>query len=204
MNALPKLYLITDRKLFPTTKAFLDKIEELLQAGIKMLQIREKDLSTAALYDLSVELRKISKQYGALLLINDRVDIALACQADGVHLGGTSLPVSLVRKMLGPDKIIGVSAHNETEILKAAQTGATFVTFGPIFYTASKAGYGSPVGPEALTKACQKAPLPIYALGGIKPSNVSSLKASGVYGIAAISALLEAKNSAHTCSVFIL
>lgn len=198
---LPRAYLISDRKLFSTQEAFLKQVEALLAAGVRMLQVREKDLASNELYELSLKLRKLTHNYGCLLLINDRLDIALACQADGVHLGTMSMPTQMARQLLGQDKIIGVSTHHQSEIAEAARTGANFVTFGPVYYTESKAKYGAPVGIHALRQACANPPIPIYALGGIKAEHVKDLQATGIYGVAAISSLLKAQHPEETIKV---
>lgn len=189
MTSLPATYLISDRKLLPDGK-FLPVVEELLAAGLQMLQLREKDLSASELYPLAVQLRDLTRRYNCKLLINDRVDVALAVDADGVHLGGHSLPTAVVRKLLGPQKLIAVSTHSATEIIQAAAAGADFVTFGPVFHTPSKAAYGNPVGLPALRQACESSPVPIYALGGINHQNATETMACGASGIALISALL--------------
>ncbi len=201
-RTLPRLYLITDRTLFPTQAGFLKKIDVLLAAGIKMLQIREKDLCAKDLFSLACRLREMTRAYECLLLINDRIDIAQACDADGVHLGENSLPTATARTLLGTDKIIGVSTHDEDALAKAAREGADFATFGPVFHTPSKAQYGPPKGLDSLAQACRKKDLPIYALGGIKTTHTLPVKAAGAYGIAAISALLTAENPHETCLGF--
>ena len=199
MSTLPPLYLITDRHQVPAGRELLAVIEELLQAGVRMLQLREKDLLAAELYPLAKELRTLTREYDCLLLINDRVDLALATGADGVHLGGHSLPLSTVRKLLGPDKLIGVSTHKFQEIPPAAEQGADFVTFGPVFFTASKAAYGAPAGLAKLQQSCAESPIPVYGLGGINQENASVVKQAGAHGIALISALLTADNPTTTC-----
>ena len=186
---LPKIYFISDLKSFADEKSFFNNLEQLLAAGLRLVQLREKELSARQLYQLAQKARQLTSDYGARLLINDRIDIALATGADGVHLGGQSLSVTWARKILGPDQIIGVSTHNDAEI-KAAQTGnADFITFSPIYFTPSKAGYGPPQGIGKLKEICQKAALPVYALGGVKPENTNEIHTAGAYGIAAISAL---------------
>lgn len=202
MPALPPLYLITDRQQITAGRQFLDVVEELLQAGVRMLQLREKDLSAAELYPLAIKLRALTRQHNCLMLINDRVDLAMAVGADGVHLGGHSLPTLAVRRLLGPDKLIGVSTHAPQEILTAAKQGADFATFGPVFHTASKAAYGDPVGIEKLHQACNIRTIPVYALGGIKLENTLAVKQAGANGIAMISALLCANSPAATCQKF--
>lgn len=203
MHALPSLYLITDRLRLPAGRQLLDEIEELLQAGVRMLQLREKDLSAADLLPLAKDLRELTSNYNCALLINDRVDIALAVDADGVHLGEHSMPSAAARKLLGPNKLIGVSTHSSAEIYTAAKQGADFVTFGPVFYTPSKAAYGEPVGLEKLQQACAKPSIPIYGLGGIKPDNCAAVTQSGAHGIALISALFNADSPRSTCQTLL-
>ncbi|MCK7474443.1 MAG: thiamine phosphate synthase [Rhodopseudomonas palustris] len=156
------------------------------------MQLREKDLPAAELFPLAEELRELTRRYNARLLINDRVDVALATDADGVHLGGHSLPVAVARRLLGADKLIGASTHHVDEIAAAAMDGADFVTFGPVFATPSKASYGPPLGLNALLKAGTAAPLPVIAIGGIKAGHLSLLRSSDIHGIAIISAVIAA------------
>ena len=196
MAELPPLYLITDRHQVPTGKDLLGILEELLQAGVRLLQLREKDLPAAELLPLATELRKLTRQYGCKLLLNDRIDVALAVEADGVHLGGHSMPASVARRLLGPDKLIGVSTHSLPEISTAIAQGADFVTFGPVYHTPSKEAYGAPVGLDNLRQACDDSRIPIYALGGIKLDNAAQINTTQAHGIAMISALLAADSPA--------
>jgi thiamine-phosphate pyrophosphorylase len=191
-KSLPNLYLITDRHQIKRNTPFLETIEELLQAGVKMIQLREKDLSAAELYPLAKDLRSLTHRYSSLLLINDRIDLALAVGADGVHLGNHSLSIKVTRKILGSEFLIGASTHSATEIELAHQQGADFVTYGPIYFTPSKAAYGNPVGIQSLQNVCTNASIPVYALGGIKGDNATETLAAGAYGLAMISALLSA------------
>lgn len=199
MKILPPLYLISDRRQIAADRHLFDVVEELLQAGVRMLQLREKDLSAADLYPLATKFRTLTRKYDCALLINDRVDLALAVDADGVHLGSHSLPPQAARKLLGPEKLIGVSTHTPQEILTATEQGADFVTFGPVFFTPSKASYGDPVGLDKLQQACAKSAIPVYALGGVKLKNCSAVKQTGTAGIALISALLCAENPSDSC-----
>lgn len=199
MSTLPPLYLITDRhQLLPGIDLFT-VLEELLQAGIKMVQLREKDMSAAELMPLALELRKLTAAFHCKLLINDRIDVAQAVNADGVHLGGHSLPTSVARQILGPDKLIGVSTHNLAEVHDAEQSGADFVTFGPVFFTQSKAAFGEPVGLKNLQEACTISNIPVYGLGGISLDNASETLAAGSHGTAMISTLLCSETPARTC-----
>ncbi|MFO7578009.1 MAG: thiamine phosphate synthase [Pelovirga sp.] len=196
---LPALYLITDRHQIPSGKDFYGVLEELLAAGVRMIQLREKDLPADELYTMAKKVREMTLRHQGLLLINDRVDVALAVAADGVHLRRSSLPADEVRKLLGSTRLIGVSTHSEEEIAGAAQQGADFVTFGPVYFTRSKASFGFPKGLSDLQKACQSSPLPVYALGGINVTNTPATLVTGVHGIATISTLMAATNPAATC-----
>lgn len=190
------LYLITDRRQVPPGRSLLATVDAALNGGVRAVQLREKDLPAAELFPLAMELRSLTRQYGARLLINDRIDVALAVDADGVHLGGHSLPAAVARTLLGPDKLIGVSTHNPAEIAAAAEAGADFVTFGPVFATPSKAAYGPPQGLAALAAACRTSRLPVFALGGIRTEHLAQLRASHVHGIAVIAAIMAAANPA--------
>ena len=183
------IYLITDRKQIADGYTLLSATEAALRGGVRAVQLREKDLTAAELLPLARKMRSLTNDYDALLLINDRIDIALSVGADGVHLGGHSLPVDVSRNLLGPERLIGVSTHSRDEIRSAAQLGADFVTFGPVYSTPSKAAYGAPQGLEALQAACRASSLPIFALGGIKPGNQAEVLATGASGIALISAI---------------
>jgi thiamine-phosphate pyrophosphorylase len=189
---LPHLYLITDRQQLADKDQFLEIIAELLQAGVKMIQLREKDLSAAELYPLAKSLRKMTHHHNCRLIINDRIDLALAVKADGVHLGNHSLPINVARKILGSRFLIGASTHSAAEVESASRQGADFVTYGPIYFTPSKAGYGNPVGVESLHDVATVSSIPIYALGGIKEDNARTTLEAGAHGIAVISALLSA------------
>jgi len=186
------LYLITDRHQVPAGHTLLATVEAALQGGVRAVQLREKDLPASELLPLAEELRALTRRFAARLLLNDRIDVALAVAADGVHLGGHSLPAAVARHLLGPQRLIGVSAHHSAEIAAAAAGGADFVTFGPVFATPSKAAYGPPLGIDALRKACTVAALPVFALGGIKAAHLSLLRNNGVHGTAVISAIMAA------------
>ena len=184
--------LITDRN--HCKQPFIDTISLALKGGIKTVQLREKGLATHELYSIAYELRKITSEFKANLIINDRVDIALAVEADGVHLGWESLPFGVVRKLLGFEKLIGVSTHNRQEALQAQEYGADYITFGPIFDTPSKAGLLKPTGVEEIQKLKNEIDLPIVALGGINEKNVESVLNGGADGIAVISSIMQADN----------
>jgi thiamine-phosphate pyrophosphorylase len=137
-------------------------------------------------------MRELTARHGARLLVNDRVDVALAVGADGVHLGGSSMPASVARKLLGEEALIGCSTHSEKELREAAGQGADFATFGPVYPTPSKAAFGPPVGVTALAGACGRSAIPVFALGGVGPHNVGEVMEAGAFGIALISGVVAA------------
>jgi len=186
------LILITDRNL--CKQPFIDTIKLALKGGVKTIQLREKGLATHELYSLACELRKITSDFKANFIVNDRVDIALAVEADGVHLGWQSLPFGVVRKLLGFEKLIGVSTHNRQEALQAQEYRADYITFGPIFDTPSKAGLLKPTGVEEIQKLKKEINIPIVALGGINEKNVEAVLDGGADGIAVISSIMQADN----------
>ncbi|HHT9122820.1 MAG TPA: thiamine phosphate synthase [Candidatus Wunengus sp. YC63] len=184
--------LITDRNL--CKQPLIDTISFALKGGVKTVQLREKGLATHELYSIACELRKITSDFKANFIVNDRVDIALAVEADGVHLGWQSLPFGVVRKLLGFEKLIGVSTHNRQEALQAQEYRADYITFGPIFDTPSKAGLLKPTGVEAIQKLKKEINIPIVALGGINENNAEAVLDAGADGIAVISSIMQADN----------
>lgn len=185
------LYLITDRHQ-TGGRPLADVVRQSLEGGVRAVQLREKDLSSVALYRLAAELRALTAEFDARLIINDRLDVALAVEADGVHIGVNSLPVAVVRRVLGQDKIIGYSAHAIDEALSAQADGADFVTFGPVHPTPSKAAYGEPCGVKKLAESASALKVPVIGLGGISQANITETLSANVGGIAVISAVLAA------------
>ncbi len=195
------LYLITDRRQVPSG-GLIGAVRRALEGGVRAVQLREKDLCAAELYPLALELRDLTRRYGAQLLLNDRIDVALAVAADGVHLGGHSLPIVAARRLLGPGKLIGVSTHAPAEISDARRSGADFVTFGPVYPTPSKTPFGAPLGLNSLREACRSAPLPLFALGGVTPERLSELRSAGCNRVACIGAVLRAADPGATARAF--
>lgn len=190
------LYLITDRHQV-RGRTLLEAVEQALQGGVRAVQLREKDLSSRELFELAVEMRKITTRHDTLLFINDRLDIALAVDADGVHLGGESIPLYKARALMGPDRLIGVSCHNQVSARNAQERGADFITFGPVYFTPSKAPYGEPVGVEKVRLVTGALAIPVFGLGGIKESNARQVMDAGARGISVISAILAAEDPRH-------
>ena len=197
------LYLITDRKLFSAPGVMYMALETVLEVGVKAIQLREKDLAVRELFDMAVWMRELTGKYNALLFINDRIDVALSVQANGVHLGQNSLPVSAARKIAGRKLLIGVSTHSVEEALEAEKDGADFVTLGPVYETPAKLNYGPPIGIDTLRKVKSRVSLPVYAIGGIKPERVEEVKKAGADGLALISGILAAKNIKETTESFL-
>ena len=185
------LYLITGRaETLGRNLEFV--VEEALRGGVRAVQLREKGLASKELYETAYELRRLTSRHGAKLIVNDRVDIALAVEADGVHIGAESLPIYKVRRLLGERMLIGVSCHNQIQAITAQEMGADFISFGPVYYTASKAPYGEPVGLDKLLLVTEMLQIPVFALGGINLQNCAEVVSCGVHGVAVISAVMSA------------
>jgi thiamine-phosphate pyrophosphorylase len=196
------LYLITDRKQVAKGHTLYTAVEAALQGGVKAVQLREKDLSADALLPLATQLRVLTRSHGALLFINDNIDIALSVKADGVHLGGHSEATGVIRTKVGEKMLIGVSTHSKKEVELAAKQGADFVTFGPVYATPSKAKYGQPQGLEKLAESCRNSSIPVFALGGITTERATEVQQAGARGIALISAIIASPDPRKAAEAF--
>ena len=185
------LYLITDRGA-TAGRELLAVVEEALAGGVRGVQLREKGLSGRDYLELAQAMRRLTARYGALLLVNDRADVALAAGADGVHLPEAGLPVSAARGLLGKEKLIGASCHSLEAARAAERAGADFITFGPVYQTPSKAAYGEPVGIAPFADAVRELSIPVFPLGGVTRERVPELLAVGARCVACIAALLAA------------
>jgi len=188
----PRLVLVTDRHA-TAGRDLVDVVAAALDAGLPAVQLREKDLPGRALLILAERLRQLTARAGALLLVNDRVDVAVAVGADGVHLGGGSLPADVARRLLPPGALVGVSTHAPAE---AASATADFVFYGPVYATPSKAAFGPPQGLAALRQAAAAARVPVLAIGGVTAATVPATRAAGATGVAVIRAILSADDPA--------
>lgn len=193
--ALPRVHLITDRRLVADLAAAAKRALAGLPPGSVALHLREKDLGGAALLALARSLRPVCRAAGQLLLVNDRLDVALAAEADGAHLPSAGIPPAEARRLLGPGRLLGVSCHGDAEVARARDGGADFATFGPIFDTPSKRALGSPVGLEALRRAAALG-LPLVGLGGVEAVNAAAVREAGAAGVAAIRAWLASPDPA--------
>lgn len=177
----------------------MEAVEASLAAGVDCVQLRDKDLPGGQLYDLARDLRAVTARAGVPLLVNDRIDVALAVRAHGVQLGAGSIPVGEARRLLPPGALVGYSAHSAAEAEGAALAGADFILFAPVFETASKPGQAA--GPEALWRLCATSPIPVYALGGVTADRLHALMnpppgaGNPPAGAAVISAILAAEDA---------
>ena len=185
----PFLCALTDATLPP-----LPFVKAVLAGGATMIQLRVKEATTRELIAWGVEIRTLCHAAGACFIVNDRVDVALACGADGMHLGQQDMPCSLARKLFGKDMLIGVSASTVAEALQAEQDGADYIGFGHIYPTNSKEKPHPPVGLSTLQQVAKAISLPIVAIGGISGENASAVIEAGASGIAVIAALSKAEN----------
>jgi thiamine-phosphate pyrophosphorylase len=188
-----KLYLCTDRGL-SLGRPLVKTIEEAIAGGVTMVQLREKDISSKEFYGLALRVLKVTRAHHVPLIINDRLDIALAVGAEGVHLGQSDLPCSEARRIGGEDFIIGVSAHTPTEAEIAERDGADYLGAGAVFPTGSKADVSAIIGPGGLKSIVGSVKIPVIGIGGIGPKNAAAVMAAGVAGIAVISAILSQSN----------
>lgn len=201
------LYLVTDRSGMGDCE-FESKIRSAVEGGCTMVQLREKNINSYLMYQRALSIKKITDEYHIPLIINDRLDIMLAVGADGVHLGQQDIPVKIVRRLIGKDKIIGVSAHCPEEAEKAERDGADYLGVGAIFPTETKKDIIiTPV--DVLRKIKETVSVPVVAIGGINQNNINTLKGSHVDGVAVISAIMKSKDPkssavALKASVFLL
>ena len=186
------LYLVTDRDLLKG-RNLTEVIEEAILGGTSIVQLREKYASSLEFYEIAKEVKKITDKYNVPLIINDRIDIALAIDASGVHLGQSDIPCSIARKILPQGKIIGVSAHNLNEAEKALKDGADYLGCGAVFNTSTKKDVTT-LSYEGLKEITDNINIPIVAIGGINENNIITLKGSGINGVAVVSSIIGKEN----------
>ena len=185
------LYLVTDNS--ENEKKFLKTIEEAILGGVSVVQIREKTAETLEFYNLAIKVKKITTKYNVPLIINDRVDVALAIDADGVHVGQSDMPCDITRKLIGENKILGVSATTIEEAKKAENNGADYIGTGAIFPTTTKNDAPS-VTKKDLSDIANSINIPVVAIGGITIENANELKNTGISGLSVVSAIMSADN----------
>ncbi|MBD3217445.1 MAG: thiamine phosphate synthase [candidate division Zixibacteria bacterium] len=191
MKADYSLYLVTDRGL-SKGRTNMEVIETAIKGGVTVVQLREKDATTREFLDEALKVREYCREKNVLFIINDRLDIAQAVDADGVHLGQDDLPIEYARKSLGPDKVIGVSAFNEKEAVEAEKAGANYLGISPVFTTPTKPELETGIGIEGLRKIRKSVKIPMIGIGGLGSSNAYDAITAGADGIAVVSAIVSA------------
>lgn len=188
-----KLYLVTNSDNFATEDEFLDAVAFALQGGVDILQLREKNMSAKKVLELGKKLKLLCSEYGAIFIVNDRIDIAALLDAEGVHLGQDDLDVKSAREILGKDKIVGISTHAPEQALKAVADGADYIGVGPVFATPTKQGR-IPVGLEYVKWASENIDMPAFAIGGIDENNIDQVLNAGANRVAVVRAIINAKS----------
>jgi thiamine-phosphate pyrophosphorylase len=188
------LHVLTDRE-WSLGRDTLTVASAALDGGATVIQLRDKKATTRALVEEGLALCALTRKRGALLIVNDRIDVALAIEADGAHVGqDDDMPVALARKLLGPDRILGVSAGNLQEAQIAVDSGADYLGVGPIYATHTKADAGEPIGLSLLTELASRYSTPLIAIGSIKADNAANVLRAGAQGIAVIRAVVGAED----------
>lgn len=196
-----KLYLVTDSDILKG-RDFYNCIEEALKGGVTMLQLREKNATGREFLEKAMKLRSLTKKYNVKFIINDRVDIAMLCDADGVHVGQSDIAADKVRRLIGKNKIIGVSARTVEEAMKAKENGSDYLGVGAMFTTTTKLDAKS-VTINKLSEIKKEVNLPIVAIGGITLDNINKLKQCNIDGYAVVSAILKADDIRLECEKWV-
>ena len=187
-----RLYLVTNRYQ-DSVESFLKKVETACRSGVTIVQLREKNLTTNQYYQLAKEVKEITDAYQVPLIIDDRLDVCLAVDAAGLHIGDDELPVSVARQVLGPDKILGVTAKTVERALEAEESGADYLGTGAIFPTTTKEN--APITLISTLKTiCQRVAIPVVAIGGLTSENIDQLIGTGIAGVAVVRDLMQAED----------
>ena len=187
------LYLVTDRGILKG-RDLVKSVEQAIRGGVSLVQLREKTISSLDFYNLAMKLKELTHYYQVPLIINDRLDIALATDADGLHIGQDDLPLEVARNLLGKNKLLGYSVANLEEAQRGVRGGADYLGAGPVFPTGSKANAVSPIGLNTLREIRESVSLPVVAIGGIGLSNLREIKAAGIAGASLISGILGSED----------
>ncbi|WP_028042737.1 thiamine phosphate synthase [Candidatus Stoquefichus massiliensis] len=182
-----RLYLVTDRRWIH--HSLYEDVEEAIKGGVTCVQMREKHLDISTFINDAKDIKKLCLKYGVPFIVNDNVEVMLAVDADGIHVGQHDMQAKDVRKCIGPDKILGVSAQTVEQAIQAYQAGADYLGVGAVFSTSTKDD-AVEVSIQTLQKICQSVPIPVIAIGGIDMTNILKLKKSGIKGVAVVSAIM--------------
>ncbi len=185
------VYVITDRRV-AGDRDILDVVRAAIRGGATVIQLREKKATTREMICLGEALHEITREAGVPLIVNDRVDVALAIDAEGVHVGQDDMPAAMARRLIGPDKILGVSAETVAQALEAKRDGADYLGVGDVYGTPTKPDAGPPIGLERLAEIVQAVSIPVVGIGGITPENAAAVIEAGAVGVAVISAVIGA------------
>jgi thiamine-phosphate pyrophosphorylase len=188
-----RLLLVTDRHQ-TKGRSLISILQGVLPLGRVTIQLRERDLAANDLLTLAREIQTLTRGHGCQLVVNDRIDIALSLHDVGVHLRSNSLPVTVARRLLGPQRLLGVSAHSMDEVMRAESEGADYVVLGPVYDTPSKRSFGSPLGLSKLEEICRLVHVPILGIGGITVDRAGDVRRAGAFGVAVITAIFGADN----------
>lgn len=183
------LYLVSDRSLLGG-RDLLEEIIKAVKGGVSVVQLREKDAGSREFYNLALALKEKLEETGVPLIINDRLDIALAVNADGLHIGQDDLPLPVARRLLGADKLIGLSVSSRAEAEEGVRLGADYLGVGPVFTTPTKPDAAMPTGINLLAELKKHISIPLVAIGGINPDNITAIRGAGADGAAVVSALM--------------
>jgi len=201
-HSLSGLYIILDPSVCPA-RPLVEVLTAAAEAGAWLFQYRNKTASMKEAYVEALALRHAAAKAGVLFIVNDRCDLALAVEADGVHLGQGDLPLDLARKVMGPDKLIGISTHNSDQVREATAGKPDYLGFGPIFKPGSKQDHDPVVGLEGLRAMRRLTSLPVFAIGGIQIDQAGEVMRAGSNGVAVISAILKAPDISHAVKAFL-
>jgi len=188
MKRIGRLHVLTDVVL-QARFSHAELARRAIAGGADTIQFRQKSGTTRSMIETAREMREICGRGGATFIVNDRIDVALACEADGVHLGQDDFPIPLARRLLGEDRIVGGSAGTTEELLRCCREGADYVGFGPVYATSSKDDAGPAVGVQALQGAVSRVGIPLIAIGGITAGNAGEVMAAGAWGVAVVSSV---------------
>ena len=196
-----RLYLVTNRYQ-DSLESFLEKIETACRSGVTIIQLREKNLTTNQYYQLAKQVKEITEAYQVPLIIDDRLDVCLAVDAAGLHIGDDELPVSVARQVLGPEKILGVTAKTVKRALEAEEGGANYLGTGAIFPTTTKEN--APITLISTLKTiCQRVAIPVVAIGGLTSENIDQLIGTGIAGVAVVRDLMQAEDIGAKTQAFL-